>query len=460
MSKATSSASGTSQSLGLDTTDSSFTQRAPISKIELVTLNPDILGAVLEFVAGEDDYMPTIAAITRTCKRMRLEGTKYLLSSTVPKLQLIEDICSFCHFMLAEPARLPLLKSLVLSCDSIEADDHVRLVCEMLRGLSNLHKLDIAFDTASSPSARSAIAAAIASLTSLRVLKLNEFGRLTTGYGPDYPARAGALSSDHVFETALRDARAPLLSLSIGLPSAVDELAAGVRYSRRRDPIFLCSHLRHTLEHLEVLGGFSLIVRPGRTYEYPHLKKLTLPIYSICIPYMRPFVIAAPHLRELQIGGTDNSHTRHRHNEDILRGKIINRTQTPQEWRTTNEHDREVSNRSWPMLDSFKGAIIGAYSTGLTCPVARVHLLSTGGRRRTELAMLSIVLSDWRPSFLRLATKTYRARGYIPLLPSTSSGWAEALETLELRLNVVEDRFNLEECFVSDLRHSTFKQVR
>ncbi|KAI0715931.1 hypothetical protein C8T65DRAFT_828509 [Cerioporus squamosus] len=287
-----------------------------MSEIELTKLNPDILCVVMGFVADDDDAgISTIAAISRTCKRMRFEGTKYLLSGTV-ELHLVDEICSFCHFMLADkPARLPLLKALVLSSDLLEEDGHIELL-------------------------------------------------------------------------------------------------------------------------------------PGRTYEYPHLQKLTLPIYSSFMPYMKPFIVSAPYLRELQFGGMDSSHTRHQHDEDILRGRIVNKTRIPaQEWRTTNERDQEATGKSWPMLDSFKGAIIGAYATGLSCPVARVHLLSTGGRRSTELAMLSIVLSDWRPSFLHLATKTYRTRGYIPILPPASSGWAEALETLELSLNVVDDRFNPGECF-------------
>ncbi|TFK82204.1 hypothetical protein K466DRAFT_308744 [Polyporus arcularius HHB13444] len=172
-------------------------------------------------------------------------------------------------------------------------------------------------------------------------------------------------------------------------------------------------------------------------------------MYRTFMPYMKPFIVSAPHLRDIQFGRPYDSpsHTRHRHDEDILRGQIVNKTQSPQDCRATNQRDQEGAGHSWPMLDSFKGTVIGAYATGLACPVARVHLLSTGGRRPTELAMLSVVLSDWRPSFLRLATDIYRARGYIPLLPSASTGWGESLETLELRLNIVEDRFDFEECF-------------
>ncbi|RDX42900.1 hypothetical protein OH76DRAFT_1410653 [Lentinus brumalis] len=378
----------------------------------------------------------TIAAISRTCKRMRFEGTKYLLSGTV-ELGLIKDICSFCRFMLADrSSRLPLLKSLVLRLYSLEEEDHVGLVCEVLRGLSNLWKLDVTLDVNASPLVISAVPAAIASLTSLRVLRLFELG---TSICPK--------PGDQIFVTALRNARAPLVVLCIWASPFVDALGAGVRYSRRRDPIFLCSCLRTTLEQLELHGGLILVVRHGRTYEYPHLKKLILPIYSDFMPYLKPFMVSAPHLRDLQFGGTYNSHTRHRHDEDILRGRIINQTRTAQEWRTTNEVDQEATGTCWSTLDSFKGAIISAYASGLSCPIARVHLLSTGGRRTTELAMLSIVLTDWRPSFLRLATKVYRARDYIPLLPSTTSGWAESLETLEIRLNIVDNQFDCARCF-------------
>ncbi|RDX42896.1 hypothetical protein OH76DRAFT_1410645 [Lentinus brumalis] len=119
--------------------------------IKPITIHPDILCTVVEFVADDKDGgIPTISAITRTCKRMRFEGTKYLLSGTV-RLRSLDKACSFCHFMLADQsARLPLLKSLVLMLFSIVEDEHVALVCEMIRGLSNLYELDITLP-ASSP---------------------------------------------------------------------------------------------------------------------------------------------------------------------------------------------------------------------------------------------------------------------------------------------------------------------
>ncbi len=412
-----------------------------MTEIAHIKLHPDILCTVMEMVADdENESIPTISAITRTCKRMRLEGTKYLLSGTVT-LSCVEKVCSFCHFMLADKsARLPLLKSLVLRVHSIEEDEHVALVCEMLRGLSNLYDLDATLGATSSPIALKAIPAAIASLNSLRVLRLA--GRL----------RFTSVNRDPVFETALRNTRSPIVSLCIALGAYVEDAQAAL-YTRQRDPIFLCSRLRSTLERLEASGGLTLIVRPGRTYQFLRLKQLILPLYNVCMPYLKPFIVSAPQLRDLQLGAWYNTPMRHRHDEDILRGRVINSSSTPQEWRTVNQRDQEAMGKSWPMLDMFKGAIIGAYATGLSCPVTRVHLLSTGGRRTLELAMLSIVLSDWRPSFLRLATKVYRARGYIPLLPSTSSGWAESLQALEIRLNMVDDRFDYAQCFVSCFLH-------
>ncbi|RDX42899.1 hypothetical protein OH76DRAFT_1255080 [Lentinus brumalis] len=411
-----------------------------MSDIALTNLHPDILCTVMEFVANDEDGgISTISIISRTCKRMRFEGTKYLLSGIV-ELSSIKRVCSFCQFMLADKStRLPLLKGLVLILYSIEEEEHVRLVCETVRGLSNLYELDVTLGATSSPSALREIPAAIASLTSLGALTLAVLCRFTS-----------TDTSDPVFVTALKNTRAPLMSLSINLGTYTKGAEADrVRYNRKRDPIFLCSRLRSTLERLEVSGRFTLIVRPGRTYEYPRLHQVILPLYHICRPYLKPIIVSAPQLRDLQFGGRYNTHMRHRHDEDILRGRVINSSSTPQEWRTVNQRDQEAMGKSWSMLDAFKGAIIGAYATGLACPVTRVHLLSTGGRRTLELTMLSIVLSDWRPSFLRLATKVYRARGYIPLVPSTSSGWAESLETLEIRLNIVDDRFDYAECFVS-----------
>ncbi len=420
----------------------------PMSDYNLI--NFDILCAVIQFVAYDEDAgISTIAAISRTCKRMRFEASKYLLSGSV-KLFRTEEICSFCRFMLADKSsRLPLLKALMLCLDSIKEKEHAGLVCEMLRGLSNLYELDVTVNATSPPWAVHSMATAIASLNSLRILSLSEIGKLRS------------LDGDQAFQTTLRHSRSPLISLSISLPFYEAARGAGVSYSRKRDPIFLCSCLRSTLERLQIGGDFCLIVRPGHMYEYPRLKKLVLPMYGLSVPYLKPFLVSAPNLRDLQFGGVDNFHARHPHDEDILQARIVTRSRTPQEWRTHNQRDQEATVKSWLVpLDSFKGSIIDAYATGLSCPVTRVHLLSTGGRRKLELAMLSIVLSDWRPSFLRLATKVYRARGYIPILPSASSGWAEALDTLELRLNIVDDRFNLEECFVSDLHQFTIKWIQ
>ncbi len=86
-------------------------------------LDYDILCAVMEFVADDKhEGVPTIAAISRTCKRMRFEGAKHLLSGVV-EVFWIESVCSFCHFMLADRStRLPLLKCLVLRLYRVDED--------------------------------------------------------------------------------------------------------------------------------------------------------------------------------------------------------------------------------------------------------------------------------------------------------------------------------------------------
>ncbi|TFK85983.1 hypothetical protein K466DRAFT_600694 [Polyporus arcularius HHB13444] len=64
--------------------------------------------------------------------------------------------------------------------------------------------------------------------------------------------------------------------------------------------------------------------------------------------------------------------------------------------------------------------------------------------------MLSVILSDAKPVFLRLATRVFNARGYIPVFKSTTS-WSMSLETLELRINISKEQFDFQECF----RHIT-----
>ncbi|RDX43621.1 hypothetical protein OH76DRAFT_1192344 [Lentinus brumalis] len=91
--------------------------------------------------------------------------------------------------------------------------------------------------------------------------------------------------------------------------------------------------------------------------------------------------------------------------------------------------------------------MLAAYTLGLSCHVQKVHLISTGGKREDESAMLSAILSDTKPSFLRLAIRVFNARGYIPIFSSTS--WSTNLETLELRINISKEEFDYEECFVS-----------
>lgn len=61
--------------------------------------------------------------------------------------------------------------------------------------------------------------------------------------------------------------------------------------------------------------------------------------------------------------------------------------------------------------------------------------------------MLSAILSDTKPSFLRLSVRVFHARGYIPIFRSTA--WIAGLETLELRINISKEEFDYEECFVS-----------
>ncbi len=100
------------------------------------------------------------------------------------------------------------------------------------------------------------------------------------------------------------------------------------------------------------------------------------------------------------------------------------------------------------MLRSFRGSIIDAYVLALPFRGLRLHLMSTGGKRSQEHAMLSRILSDSRPLSLRFAFKVYEGRGYIPILPPHLD-WCTDLADLEIRINIVKHIFDLDECFVS-----------
>ena len=77
-----------------------------------------------------------------------------------------------------------------------------------------------------------------------------------------------------------------------------------------------------------------------------------------------------------------------------------------------------------------------------------MHLLSTGGKHSIEHDILATVLSDSRPTSLWLSVKVYNGQGYIPILPPPPL-WAQGLTRLEIRINIVQHDFNVDECFVS-----------
>ncbi|TFK82494.1 hypothetical protein K466DRAFT_666480 [Polyporus arcularius HHB13444] len=356
---------------------------------------------------------------------MSYEGAKCMLSRTVD-LHYTSDFLSFGQFMLRDRAvRLPLLQRLVIRCRYIPGEASIGLLLTVLPLAFNLYHLEVIPLENASPSVIREMSSAIVSLTSLRHLELGATERnLANIY--------------HV----LSNIRSPLLSVVVLLPLLGETPRRGVMYSRRRDPIFLLSHMKATLEQIEV-GGLATF--GSYTCQYLRVKKFTHPTYEQSTTIMKPIISSFPNLHTLQIG-IRATHARPSlsPNEDIRELRHASKN-TIQQCHDLNKRDQIMHGR-WSKLDSFTGTIIDAYATGLSCHVATAHLYSTGGKREAELMMLSTILTDWQPTFLRLALKVHDPAGHIRIF-SSSVSWPKSLATLELRVSIVKEEFYFDEYF-------------
>ncbi|KAI0687994.1 hypothetical protein C8T65DRAFT_746838 [Cerioporus squamosus] len=164
------------------------------------------------------------------------------------------------------------------------------------------------------------------------------------------------------------------------------------------------------------------------------------------MPDLRTYLLCFPNLWHLQCGNSYTTWFRHQPDADIYQVSCCDAT--IQQWHDYNKWDNKIQAHGWTTLRSFRGSIIDAYVLSLPCRGLHLHLMSTGGSRAAEYAMLSTILSDIRPSSLRFALKVYKSREYIPILPPQSlSGWATDLARLEIRINIVQQFFDLNECF-------------
>ncbi|KAI0715917.1 hypothetical protein C8T65DRAFT_738352 [Cerioporus squamosus] len=302
----------------------------------------------------------------------------------------------------------------------------------------------------------------------------------------------------------------PVVDLRV-LPGDVspgESIWGRVMYTRKREPLFLFAQLRVTLERIDVNGQVTF---GSCTCPYPNVKEFRLPSYRDSILMLIPITSSFRNLRILNIGAPDGDYVHSPHEQDLLRwnyfgkctiqqshdlhkmyqrahgtwpsikdmakqargGKKGRRTRGnrrlgkgPGGERDMDVDEDEEDTEELSMVDirsrilssgfteaqlmrlqTLKAAIVAAYAIGLSCHVEKVHLISTGGKREDELTMLSAILSDTKPLFLRLAIRVFNARGYIPIFKSTAP-WSASLKTLELRINISKEDFNYEECFI------------
>ncbi|RPD52884.1 hypothetical protein L226DRAFT_576681 [Lentinus tigrinus ALCF2SS1-7] len=381
---------------------------------------------------GSDKAWRTVAAIARTCRYLRVEGVRRLLSRTVRvNFHLMNQshlVSPFCRFVLGDPiARLSYLRRLSVDVRHLE-EGSARLFARVLSGSSHLHHLEITSLFEVTTPVLHILCSAFSALTSLQHFSVG----YCKGEDPNhYP----------VLYHALQTMRSPLTSVHIIVP-LIKFPNPFILYTRDQDPIFLLSKLTGSLRRISVYGVFAI---GGGIHIYHLVEELQIQTYLAGIPHLATYLLCFPNLKHLRCGSRRTAWTRYRHAADTLKEKCY--LATIQDWNDLNKRETTRKTHAWTMLESFRGSIIDAYVLALPCRVERLHLLSTGGKRSAEYTMLSSILSDTRPSSLRLCLKIYEGRGYIPILPPQSSdSWAQDLTTLEIRINIVKQVFDLQKC--------------
>ncbi len=392
----------------------------------------DTLVQVIDTLAveGNDEGRDTIVALSQTCRSLRVEATRRLLSHPL-RVNLMRQprrVATFCLFMLGDPVvRLPLLHRLAVNVDNLK-EDGARLLADVLAEsccLEDLH-IDSLFDVEKPVLVM--ICTSLSALTSLKHLSI------TWCKGDDS-------SYFHIFYHALQTMRSTLTSVQVAVPS-IRMPSPYILYIRIRDPIFLLSRLSKSLRRVELEGNTRV---GGGIRVYPLVEELGISSYLHGMPDLRTYRMCFPNLRRLRCGNAEDIWFRHRHDSDIYEEYCCDAT--VQQWHDYNKRSSVRQDHAWTTLRAFRGSIIDAYVLSLPFHGLRLHLMSTGGKQSQEHAMLSTVLTDIQPSSLRFSFKVYEARGYLPILPPHSD-WAADLSSLEIRINIVKQLFELDECFV------------
>ena len=393
----------------------------------------DVLVRVMNILVEEDSFPAeeAISAMSQTCRYLRTEFIRRLLTGTVRvnTFDQPEIIAPFCQFVLNDPIfRIPLLRRFKINVHHL-MEDAARAFADLLSLASHLEHLEIDSLLEVTKTVAAIICSALSSLTSLKHLTVEH----CKSDDPSYHSMFY-----HTFQTM----QSHLTSVEVILP-AIKTPSPRILYMRYQDPIFILSRLAGSLRSVRLEGTTRL---GGGIRVFPLVEELQITNHIKGMPDLRTYILSFPNLRRLRCGITNSYWIRYRHTTNTL--NVPCGLASVKEWHDYNKQDSTRHNRGWGSLQTFRGSIIDAYVLScLPCHGIRLHLLSTGGTRSSEEIMLSTILSETRPSSLRLCLKVYKARGYIPILPPHSF-WAESLTELEIRINIVQHSFDLDECFV------------
>ncbi|KAI0706964.1 hypothetical protein C8Q76DRAFT_140348 [Earliella scabrosa] len=379
-------------------------------------------------MAAEEWRLGVVSKMARTCRALYHEGSKLLLEERV-YLGSMDNITSFCHFMLADPAVrfssfrnwLHINLNLLGNPDMAPVQEPVLTpFINVIRRCENLTRLHI---TVLEPilGAGIELCSALASLPSLQDLAVGA---------------VDVYDSHPQLATMMRSIRSPLVSVGLCLPYVDHGVLSG--YRREADPIWLFANLSTTLQVFSWDGRLHI----GSTHIYPHVKLCHTRVGQ---PLIRPYIASFPNLSifrfvtrpfpdlglfELSTASSDIwSNTEEN-------GSLWN------EYRERNRKDQLLYG-TWAGLDTLITNSLVAYTLGLTCHVRRLHLLVHGDVRPSKtIATIRSVLNDTRPCCLRLSFFIGDVVIIRHLMKHPGPGF-RSIEALELHLNVQKPAFNM-----------------
>ncbi len=404
-----------------------------VSRVPKPTIDFDVLTAIMKSVEGPyHENRSVISALSRTCKHLHLEGIKSLLACGADLGPA--DMASFGHFILADPtSRGPLLHSLGIRV-AVVSDAALDIFLRALGYTVNLARLSLSSLEELPRATAKTLCAGLAALTSVTDFELD----YAAGDYDRRLRRDPSSSREEYFPKLLRRLQSSLISVALTLPPMFDNESCVV-YKRDRDPMFLLSNQRASLEHVALRGNITV---GGRKCIYSRVTRLSLPS-DMGLLLLQPYIASFPNVNIVDFLLPS-----------MLRfAKRVNLLDMPRYGLSLKEwHNRNTRNQvmfgTWPRIQSLQGLIMDAYAYGISCHITRLHLLSIGGQHSDELSMLAAIFADALPTVLRLAVKVWFGRDSLPILPPTSA-IDDYLTSLEIRINVILQEFDAEAYIVS-----------